>query len=50
MGDIKQKRYNLTWMSEPAGTEFEIDAFFARIKDEKEKVRSLARASSMRLT
>lgn len=38
MGDIKQKRYNLTWMSEPAGSEFEIDAFFARIKDEKEKV------------
>lgn len=41
MGDIKQKRYNLTWMSEPAGSEFEIDAFFARIKDEKEKVGAL---------
>lgn len=40
VGDIKQKRYNLTWKSEPAGTEFEIDAFFARIKDEKEKVRA----------
>jgi len=41
-GDIKQKRYNLCWIAEPPGTEEELDAFFSRIKEEKEKVEKIA--------
>jgi len=41
-GDIKQKRYNLCWITDPPGTEEELDTFFSHIKEEKEKVEKVA--------
>lgn len=38
-GDIKQKRYNLEWIPNgiPPATEEELEAFFAKIKEDKER-------------
>jgi hypothetical protein len=38
-GDIKQKRYNLDWIHNgiPPATEEELEAFFSRIKEDKER-------------